>query len=196
MRSSRPVHPTLKTGSEKWCQFEIIAETVKAVLGLKKCEHWDWFDENDKCITPLLHEKNQAYMEWQKDPNPNPRQTNSDISRGQAQKGLWEMKDHWWDRKADEVQKSHWWDRKADEVQKYADLNNSKHFFGAPKTVYGPSWSGPTPLLSAEGSTLIKDQDALREQWAEHFSNLLNRTFISQCHCTQSDPSTAHCGWA
>ena len=51
--------------SEKWCQFKKnITETAKAVLGAKKCEHQDWFDENDECNTQLLHAKNQAYVEW------------------------------------------------------------------------------------------------------------------------------------
>ena len=32
-----------------------------------------------------------------------------------------------------------------------------------------------TPLQSADGSMLIKDQEGLRNTWAEHFSTLLNR---------------------
>ena len=62
---------------------------------------------------------------------PNPRQTNSDISDDKPRKGLCEMKDHWWD-------------RKTDEVQKYADSNNSKQLIRALKTVYRPTQSGPT----------------------------------------------------
>ena len=71
--------------------------------------------------------------------------------------------------------KDHWWYRKADEVQMYADSNNSKQFFRTLKTVYGPTQFEVTPLLSADGSTLIKDHRTLREKWAEHFSNLPNR---------------------
>ena len=45
--------------SENWCQFKkIITETAKTVLGTKKCEHQDWFDENDEFTTQLLHVKN------------------------------------------------------------------------------------------------------------------------------------------
>ena len=43
--------------------------------------------------------------------------------KGQTKKGLHKMKDYWWD-------------RKADEVQKYADSNNSNQFFRALKTVF------------------------------------------------------------
>ena len=65
--------------------------------------------------------------------------------------------------------------RKAEEVQMYADTHNSKKFFSALKAVYGPSKPGSTPLLSADGSMLIKDQEGLRNRWAEHFSTLLNK---------------------
>ena len=69
----------------------------------------------------------------------------------------------------------HWWQEKATEVQRYADTHNSKKFFSALKTVFGPSASGYSPLLSSDGSTLIKDQEGLTKRWHEHFSNLLNR---------------------
>ena len=57
----------------------------------------------------------------------------------------------------------------------YADTHNSKKFFSALKAVYGPSKPGSTPLQSADGSMLIKDQEGLRKRWAEHFSTLLNK---------------------
>lgn len=40
--------------------------------------------------------------------------------------------------------------------------------------MYGPTISSCSPLLSSDATTLIKDQAGLREQWVEHFSNLLN----------------------
>ena len=71
--------------------------------------------------------------------------------------------------------KDSWRDRKAEEVQMYADTHNSKKFFSSLKAVYGPSKSRSIPLLSADGSMLIKDQEGLRNRWAEHASTLLNR---------------------
>ena len=50
-----------------------------------------------------------------------------------------------------------------------------KSFFSVLKAVYGPSKPGSTPLQSADGSMLIKDQEGLRNRWAEHFSTLLNK---------------------
>ena len=60
-------------------------------------------------------------------------------------------------------------------------LTTQKSFFSALKAVYGPSKPGSTPLRSADGSMLIKDQEGLRNRWGgggggvEHFSTLLNK---------------------
>ena len=50
-----------------------------------------------------------------------------------------------------------------------------KKFHDALKTFYGPKSSGATPLLSADGSTLLTDKDAILKRWAEHFNSVLNR---------------------
>ena len=44
-----------------------------------------------------------------------------------------------------------------------------KKFFDALKTVYGP------PLLSADGTSLLTDKEAILKRWAEHFNGVLNR---------------------
>ena len=50
-----------------------------------------------------------------------------------------------------------------------------KKFFEALKTVYGPQSSGTTPLLSADGTRLLTDKEAVLKRWAEHFDGVLNR---------------------
>ena len=50
-----------------------------------------------------------------------------------------------------------------------------KKFHDALKTIYDPKSSGATSLLSADGSTLLTDKDAILKRWAEHFSSVLNR---------------------
>ena len=50
-----------------------------------------------------------------------------------------------------------------------------KKFHDALKTIYGPKSSGATPLLSADGSTLLTDKDAILKRWAEHFNSVLHR---------------------
>ena len=48
-------------------------------------------------------------------------------------------------------------------------------FFDALKTVYGPKSSGTTPLLSADGTSLLTDKEAILKRWVEHFDGVLNR---------------------
>ena len=50
-----------------------------------------------------------------------------------------------------------------------------KKFHNALKTIYGPKSSCATPLLSADGSTLLTDKDAILKRWVEHFNSVLNR---------------------
>ena len=160
LRAGAPMSEDISTN---WGQFKtIVTDTAKTILGPKKRVHQDWFDENDDQISQLLQEKNKAYMEWQNDFNSTSKADRFRTLKVRAQRQLREMKEKWWD-------------NKAEEVQQCADSHNSKKFFSALKTVYGPSKSGSTPLLSTDGSALIKDQEGLRNRWAEHFNTLLNR---------------------
>ena len=67
-----------------------------------------------------------------------------------------------------------WMSKKAEEIESFANRKDMKKFHDALKTVYGPKSSGTTPLLSADGSTLLTDKDAILERWAEHFNSMLN----------------------
>ena len=57
----------------------------------------------------------------------------------------------------------------------FADRKDMKKFFDALKTVYDPQSSGTTPLLSADGTSLLTDTEAIFKRWAEHFDGVLNR---------------------
>ena len=50
-----------------------------------------------------------------------------------------------------------------------------KKFFDALKTEYGPQSSGTTPLLRADGTSLLTEKEAILKRWAEHFDGVLNR---------------------
>ena len=41
--------------------------------------------------------------------------------------------------------------------------------------IYGPQSSGSSPLLSADGTTLIKDGGRIVNRFAEHFNKILNQ---------------------
>ena len=47
--------------------------------------------------------------------------------------------------------------------------------FHALKIIYGPKSAGATTLLSADGSTLHIDKEAILKRCAEHFNSVLNR---------------------
>ena len=68
-----------------------------------------------------------------------------------------------------------WLSKKAEEIQSFADRKDMKKFHDALKTIYGPKRSGAILLLSADGSTLLTDKDAILKRWAEHFNSVLNR---------------------
>ena len=68
-----------------------------------------------------------------------------------------------------------WLSSKADEIKSFAGRKDMKKFFDALKTVYGPQSSGTTPLLSADGTSLLTVKEAILKRWAEHFDSVLNR---------------------
>ena len=64
-----------------------------------------------------------------------------------------------------------WMPCKADERQSFANRNDMTYDRNdmnyALKTVYGPKSSVTTPLLSADGCTLLTDKDAILNTWTE-----------------------------
>ena len=68
-----------------------------------------------------------------------------------------------------------WLSKKSDEIQSFADIKNIRKFFVVLKTIYGPQSSGTTPLLSADGTSLLTDKEAILKRWAEHFVGVINR---------------------
>ena len=68
-----------------------------------------------------------------------------------------------------------WLSSKADEILSFADRKDIKKILYALKTVYGPQSSGTTPLLSADGTSLLNDKEAILKRWAEHFDSVLNQ---------------------
>ena len=65
-----------------------------------------------------------------------------------------------------------------------------KKFHDAMKTIYGPNSSGATTLLSADGSTLLTDKEAILKRWAEHSNSVLNRPSSINDDATDRLPQT------
>ena len=130
------------------------------LLLLRQCaEHW--FDENDEEIKLLLEEKHCLHKAHQDD--------TSSVSKKAAYNNICKSVQN----KLRDLQDS-WLSKKAEEIQSFADRKDMKKFHDALKTIYGPKSSGATPLLSADGSTLLTDKDAILKRWAEHFNSVLN----------------------
>ena len=70
-------------------------------------------------------------------------------------------------------------------------------FHDALKPIYGPKSSGATTLLSADGSNLLTDKEAILERWAEHFNSVLNRPSSINGEAIDRLPQIElfHCMW-
>jgi len=146
-----------------WESFrDIVHSTAVQVLGYPTRHHHDWFDENNKEIQALLDEKHRLHRAYQDDPSSTTKKNAFTSARRLVQSSLRKMHDSWLSDKADEIQAA-------------ADRNDSKRFYEALNTIYGPRSSGSSPLLDSDGTTLITEKDKILERWAEHFEAVLNR---------------------
>ena len=141
---------------------ELIYSTATETLGPQTRKHKDWFDENSEDIKQLLDEKHHLHQAYINNPKSTARRDALNNIRKTVQQKLRQMQDDWLG-------------NKADEIQGYADRRDYKNFYDALKEVYGPTPSGSSPLLSADGNTLITDKEKILERWVEHFDDVLNR---------------------
>ena len=146
-----------------WATFrDIVYAAALEVVGSTTRKHQDWFDDNNERIQSMLDEKHRLHRAHLNDPSSTSKKAAFCNIRGRLQLELRQMQDKWLS-------------EKADEIQCYADRNDMKNFYSALKTVYGPTSSGSSPLLSADGNILITDKEKVLERWAEHFNCVLNR---------------------
>ena len=148
---------------ESWTVFrDTVHSSAMDSLGPVSRKHQDWFDENDKEIQGLLEEKHQKHKAYLRN--------TSSVSSKTAYSNIC---------KTVQTRLRHarlLAEKKADEIQSFADRKDMKTFFDALKTIYDPQSSGTTPLLSADGTSLLTDKEAILKRWAEHFDGVLNRT--------------------
>ena len=150
--------PHLSSGNSS----RLVTESAKLTIGPKKKVNQDWFGENDEHIKELLDDKKKAFTEKQNDISSTSKCDRFKHLQRQSQRALRRMQDEWWE-------------EKADKIETYAATKNSKMFSSAIKEVYVPTKPRATPLLSADGSTLLKEKSSIKARWREHFSTLLNR---------------------
>ena len=139
-----------------------ITDTCSTELGKQERVHEDWFDENDKEINALFALKRKAFISWHQEYRNRQKREHYHSIRSIVQNKIRGMKNNWWS-------------RKSEELQRLADMNNSKEFFAATRKLYGPRSGGVGPIASKDGSTVHKEKAKIRERWGEHFSELLNQ---------------------
>ena len=146
-----------------WAKLrELVYNTASEKLGPSVRKHQDWFDENCVEITQLLQEKQRLHQAYSADPNSKSKKDAFNTIRKTVQQKLRQMQDSWLS-------------NKADEIQGFADRHDMKNFYSALKQVYGPTSSGSSPLLAADGTTLLTTTEEIMERWTEHFNGVLNR---------------------
>ena len=151
------------SAEEQWTAFrDVVYSTAFEHLGPATRKHQDWFDENDEEIQALLSEKHQLFRAHQNDPSSRAKKDAFASAKSKVLKKLREMQDTWYS-------------KKAEEIQGYADSHNTKRFYDALKTVYGPQSTGSSPLLTADGTQLLTEKKQILDRWAEHFDQVLNR---------------------
>ena len=68
-----------------------------------------------------------------------------------------------------------WWLDRADDLLAAADRHDVEEFVDGLKVVCGPLAKSSTPLYSADGETLIRDQGNILALWVKHIEDILNR---------------------
>ena len=141
---------------------DAVYASAMAAVGPTTRKQQDWFDENNDRIQQLLEEKHRIHKALLNNPNSTSRKAAFTNIKRTVQQELRQMQDSWLS-------------RKAEEIQSYADNNDTKKFYDALKAIHGPTKSGSSPLLSADGNTLITDKEKILGRWAENFDSVLNR---------------------
>lgn len=151
------------TINEKWTSLSSkLHEAATNAIGYRGKLHQDWFDANSEEIHKLLDELHKSHKATLDNPTSTVLKSRWQALRKEAQSTMRALQNEWWT-------------AKAAEIQRYADLSDMHNFYNAVKTTYGPKSLAVTPLRSADGTTLLKDQSLIVQRWAKHFEVLLNQ---------------------
>ena len=145
----------------KWRQ-KVVHSSAASTIGHPSRKHQDWFDENYEEINLILEVKHCLLKAHQDDTSSVSKKAAYNNICKTVQNRLSDMQDFWLS-------------KEAEDIQSFADRKDMKKFHDALKTIYCPKSSCATPLLSADGSTLLTNKDTILKRWAEHFNSVLNR---------------------
>lgn len=131
-------------------------------VGAATRKHQDLFDENYTEIQALLDVKHCQNKTYLNDSSSESKKTAFLNIHKTVQLQLRPMQNAWLS-------------QKVEEIQSYAGSNITTRFYDTLKSVYGPQPSGISPLLCADGTTLLTEKDKILGRWAEHFNSVLNQ---------------------
>ena len=121
----------------------------------------DWFGENNESIQSLLHERTAARNIMLNTGLCSKTAKFKECKRN-VQSSLRQMKDDWWN-------------KKAEAVQDLAESGNPRAFFKSLKEVYGPRHSVTSPPYNKPGTVLLTNKVDVMDRWKEHSQDLFNR---------------------
>ncbi|KAI8740130.1 cytochrome P450 2D20 [Biomphalaria glabrata] len=146
---------TLQTESNvdksRQCFKEAIYSKALNILGPMERKHQDWFDENSIEIRKLLDEKHKLHKLCLNNPNFQSTKDAFTNIRKNVQKQLRQMQDTWLS-------------KKVETIQEFADKHDMKNFYHAINEIYGPTKSGSSPLLNADGTILLTDKEEILQR--------------------------------
>ncbi len=160
---SEPCLSSENTMEQQWTYISsVLYDAAAQSIGYKSRNHQDWFDDNSDAIHNLLKDMHKAHQATLKKPSSTKTRRYFREIRGKVQRETRAMQNEWW------IEKAH-------EIQSFVNKNDMHNFYNAIKTIYGPTNHCITSLKTADGLTLLKDQNTILVRWAEHFNILLNR---------------------
>ena len=78
------------------------------------------------------------------------------------------------------LMQNEWWTNLAVRTQQYADAGDFRGFYEVLKVVYSPTHQARSPLHSADGRALLKDQTSILSRCSEHFQELFSADRVVQ----------------
>ena len=156
---------------ENWTVFyKMIHSAAAATLGHPSRKHQGWFDENDDEIPRHLEEKHRLYKAHHADTSSVAKKAPYSNTCTTVQTELRDMQ-------------YSWLRKKTEEIRSFAYRKDMKKFHDALKNIYGPKSSGATTMLSADGSTLLTDKEAILKGRTKHLNSVLNQpSSINGCN--------------
>jgi len=137
------------TMEQQWNYISsVLYEAAAKSIGYKSKNHQGWFDDNSDTIHNLLKDMRKSHRETLDNPSSIKARQDWQAAQGKVQKDI-------------RVIQNEWWTKKPHEIQSFADKNDMHNFYNAIKSIYGLTNRCVTPLKTADGQTLLKDQNSI-----------------------------------